>query len=210
MGNNEASAGEVEVGQPAALPRPAASIVLLSEAAQGALQVALVRRSAGAAFMPAVWVFPGGTLEAADGGGEAGRRACALRELAEEAGVELAAGWELVPFAHWITPEALPQRYDAWFYLALAPAAAVLRADGREITAARWFEPRAALGAHAAGQLALAFPTVKQLQSLIPHRTAAEVLEAHRGRAVPAILPKLIGVGDERRVVMPGEADYPA
>ncbi len=72
--------------------------------------------------MPGVWVFPGGSVDAADGAGEAGFRACAVRELAEEAGIELAAEEELVLFSRWITPEAISTRFDAHFFLALAPA----------------------------------------------------------------------------------------
>ena len=72
--------------------------------------------------MPGVWVFPGGGVDPADGDGEAGYRACAVRELAEEASIELPADEELVLFSRWITPEVISRRFDAWFFLALAPA----------------------------------------------------------------------------------------
>src|SRR6187397_1175497 len=104
---------------PPSTPRPAASVVLLRRGgkhSQRALEVLMLRRSEEAKFMP------GGSLGAADGAEEAGLRACALRELAEEAGIELPAGEELVPFSRWITPEVIATRFDAWFFLALAPA----------------------------------------------------------------------------------------
>jgi len=174
------------------------------------LEVLLLKRSEEARFMPGVWVFPGGGVDAADGEGEAGYRACAVRELHEEAGIELPTDEELVLFSRWITPEVVSRRFDAWFFLALAPAHTPPVPDGVETTEARWFEPQAALDAQQAGELALAFPTVQQLKSLLPHRTAAEAIEAHRGRTVEPILPKVIGTEDKHRVVLPGDPDYPA
>ncbi len=200
------------LGEPST-PRPAASVVLLRRGgkhADRALEVLLLRRTESATFMPGVWVFPGGAVDPEDGESEAGHRACAVRELAEEAGIELPAGEEMVLFSRWITPEVVSRRFDAWFFLALAPAHSPPKPDGVETTDAGWFEPRAALDAHAEGELALAFPTVKQLESLLPHRSADEAIDAHRGREVEPILPKVIGTPDEHRVVLPGDPDYPA
>jgi 8-oxo-dGTP pyrophosphatase MutT (NUDIX family) len=194
-------------------PRPAASVVLLRRGGKHrdrALEVLLLKRTEKAAFMPGVWVFPGGAVDPGDGEDEAGYRACAVRELGEEAGIELAASEELVLFSRWITPEVVSRRFDAWFFLALAPAHTPPRPDGVETTDAGWFEPRAALDAQAAGELALAFPTVKQLESLLPFGNADKAIAAHRGREVEAILPKVIGTQEEHRVVLPGDPDYPA
>jgi 8-oxo-dGTP pyrophosphatase MutT (NUDIX family) len=194
-------------------PRPAASIVLLRRGgkhSERALEVLLLKRSDEAKFMPGAWVFPGGSVDPADGEGEAGFRACAMRELAEEAGIELAAGEELVPFSRWITPEVIATRFDAWFFLALAPAHTPPEPDGVETTEAAWFQPSAALEAQAAGDLVLAFPTISQLQSLLPYRTSDEALAAHRNRPVEAILPKVIGTREDHRVVLPGDPDYPS
>jgi 8-oxo-dGTP pyrophosphatase MutT (NUDIX family) len=160
--------------------------------------------------MPGVWVFPGGAVDPEDGDGETGRRACAARELAEEAGIELAADAELVLSARWITPEVISRRFDAWFFLALAPAHTPPKPDGVETTEAGWFGPAAALAAQAAGEMAIAFPTIAQLTSLVPFATAAEAIEAHRGREVEPILPKVIGTREEHRVVLPGDPDYPS
>jgi 8-oxo-dGTP pyrophosphatase MutT (NUDIX family) len=194
-------------------PRAAASVVLLRRGGKHAereLEVLLLKRSEQAKFMPGVWVFPGGAVDPADGAEEAGHRACALRELAEEAAIELGAEEELVLFSRWITPEVISTRYDAWFFLALAPAHTPPRPDGVETTDAAWFKPAAALEAHEKGEIALAFPTVAQLRSLAEFRTSEDALSAYRGRAVEPILPKVIGTREDHRVVLPGDPDYPA
>jgi len=199
---------------PPSTPRLAASIVLLRRGGkhqQRALEVLMLKRSKEAKFMPGVWVFPGGSLDAADGAEEAGLRACAVRELAEEAGIELPAEEELVPFTRWITPEVIATRFDAWFFLALAPSHTPPQPDGIETTEARWFEPAAALAAQAAGELVLSFPTQTQLGWLAEHRTSDEALAAYRERPLEPILPKVIAdEGPEPRVVLPGDPDYPA
>jgi 8-oxo-dGTP pyrophosphatase MutT (NUDIX family) len=195
-------------------PRQAASIVLLRRGgkhAQRALEVLMLRRSEEAKFMPGVWVFPGGSLDEADGAAEAGLRACAVRELAEEAGIELPPSEELVPFSRWITPEVIATRFDAWFFLALAPAHTPPRPDGVETTEARWFEPAAALAAQEAGEVHLSFPTQTQLRWLAAFPTSDEALAAYRERTLEPILPKVLADdGGEPRVVLPGDPDYPA
>jgi 8-oxo-dGTP pyrophosphatase MutT (NUDIX family) len=211
---------------PPVTPRPAASVILLrrgrhqhaparrgdvrrhaSVSAERALEVLMVKRNPEASFMPGVWVFPGGAVAAADGEGEEGFRACAVRELAEEAGIELEVG-SLHSYSRWITPEMVPVRFDTWFFLALAPTHSPPRPDGAETVAAGWFEPRAALEAHSAGELELVFPTIRHLESLLPYETSTQALEAVAGRRVEPVLPRVVGEGAERRVVLPGDPGY--
>jgi 8-oxo-dGTP pyrophosphatase MutT (NUDIX family) len=193
-----------------ATPRPAASIVLLRRGgkhAQRALEVLLMKRTEQAAFMPGAWVFPGGSVDPVDGEGPDGFRACAVRELHEEAGIELPADEELVPFCRWITPEIVSRRFDAWFFLALAPAHTPPEPDGNETVDARWFEPAAALAAAEAGEVVLPFPTRTQLGWLAAHPTSDATLAAYRGRSTEPIIPELVGDGDEQRLVLPGLPD---
>ena len=199
---------------PPSTPRLAASIVLLRRGgkhAQRELEVLMLRRSEEAKFMPGVWVFPGGSLDEADGAEEAGLRACAVRELAEEAGIELPAEEELVPFSRWITPEVIATRFDAWFFLALAPAHTPPKPDGVETTEARWFRPAAALEANESGEVVLSFPTQNQLRWLAEFSTSDEAIAAYRERSLEPILPVVIADdGAKPRVVLPGDPDYPA
>ena len=207
-----------------ATPRPAASLILLRRGGkhrQRDVEVLLVRRSPEASFMPGVWVFPGGVVEAdesvapeleaeagAANGEELAHRACAVRELHEEAGIELSGDAELRPWSRWITPEVVPVRFDTRFYVALAPPHSPPRPDGAETTEAAWISPRAALDRHAAGELSLVFPTIKHLESLLPYSSAEEVLAAAGDRPIEPILPRVLGQDEGRRVVLPGEPGY--
>jgi 8-oxo-dGTP pyrophosphatase MutT (NUDIX family) len=212
MGERQRGPAEApNLGKPSE-PRPAASVVLLRRGGKHsdrALEVLLLKRAESAKFMPGVWVFPGGAVDPDDGESEIGHRACAVRELQEEAAIELDAEEEMVLFSRWITPEVISRRFDAWFFLALAPAHTPPKPDGVETVDAGWFTPAAALAAQGTGELALAFPTVMQLESLLPFDSSDEAMAAHRGRVVEPILPKVIGTPTDHRVVLPGDPDYP-
>ncbi len=157
-----------------AVPRPAASLILVRDAAPD-LEVLLVLRSPHSRFMPDVWVFPGGALEP----GEDAREA-AVRELREETGVGGLAPGGLVPFSRWVTPATLPIRFDTAFFLASAPADACARADGRECVDARWLRPTTALA-----EVALAFPTARHLEALGGFPSTAALLARARGPVQP-------------------------
>lgn len=130
--------------------------------------------------------------------------ACAVRELAEEAAIEIPAE-TLVPYSRWITPEEVPVRFDTYFYLALAPAHTPPEADGTESVDAGWFNPAEALENHAAGNFPLVFPTVKHLESLVGFANAEEALAAAAGRSIDPVLPTVTGEGPDRRIVLPGD-----
>ncbi len=114
----------------------------------------------------------------------------------------------LVYFAHWITPEIQPLRFDTRFFAALMPEGQEAVADEREITEVRWLAPREAMELNARGQLSLRNPTVKNLELFDGAPTLAAALERLNGREVRTILPRVIIEGDKRRVLLPGEAGY--
>jgi 8-oxo-dGTP pyrophosphatase MutT (NUDIX family) len=190
---------------PATAARPAATVIVLRGGSR-ALEVLLVRRNPAARFMGGAWVFPGGAVDRGEGSGEDALRAAALRELSEEAGIELPGPHELVPFSRWITPPQLKTRFDTWFYLAALPAGSEARVDGAEVVDARWYEPSAALDAASRGGLLLVFPTLKHLEQLSEFESADALLAHARGVEVRPVQPQVVGTGEQARVVLPGDA----
>lgn len=185
-------------------PRQSASVVLVRDGADGP-ELLLVRRNPRQRFMGGFWVFPGGAVDAGES-----HRQTAVRELAEEAGVALADDDALVPFARWITPEAIQTRFDTLFYLARAPDGTRPRVDGQECVDLRWTTAAAAIGAYGRGELALVLPTLKLLESLVAGPTVAALLEHAAGRDVAPVLPRLELRDGPPRVLLPGDPGYDA
>jgi len=192
---------------PPTRPRQAASVILLRGGAD-ALELLLVRRTPKARFMGGVWVFPGGAVDAGEGDGEEAHRAAALRELREEAGIELDDPAALVKFSRWITPAEVQIRFDTHFFLAELPPGQQPHIDGEECVDLGWFSPQAALQAHGAGRIELVFPTIKHVQQLREFSSVAALLAYARGREVQPVQPRVVLEGEVARIVLPGEPGY--
>ena len=255
--------------------RPAATVMLVRDAAAGGLEVLMVKRNLNSDFVGGAYVFPGGAVDPADGGAEAeqvcvGRSdgeaseilglaagglaywvAC-LRELFEEAGILMATTpdgssleltgdtavryvahraevnanerrfldviategltldvGDLHYFAHWITPEGSPRRYDTRFFVATAPEHQTAAHDAGEVIADEWIAPQDALRRHREGDIDLIFPTIKNLQAISRFTSAAELIEAARTAAsVPAIMPRITVSDTGVRILLPGDEGY--
>jgi 8-oxo-dGTP pyrophosphatase MutT (NUDIX family) len=176
-------------------------VILMREA----LELLMVQRTPAARFMAGHWVFPGGAVDPADGEGQAGLRAAAVREVREETAIELTS--ELVPFARWITPAQSAIRFDTWFYLASVGADVEAHVDGVEIVDSRWLTPADALAAAVAGELQLALPTQKQLELLSLFASRDDALAHARALVdqIRPIEPRIDGSGAAERIVLPGE-----
>src|SRR3954454_18579056 len=172
-------------------PRQAATVIVLRGGAR-TLEVLLVRRNPEQRFMGGAWVFPGGAVDAAEAGhGDLAHRLAGVREVQEEAGVELGGPDALLPFSRWITPAAVKIRFDTHFFLARVPEAAEPRVDGSECIDFGWWSPRSALDAYAAGDLMLVFPTIKTLEALTGFASADELLRWAEGREVVPVEPQI-------------------
>src|SRR6185369_65207 len=158
-------------------PHPAATAVLLREAAQGC-EVLLVRRNARLSFHGGAWVFPGGRVDASDAIGAAdavaAARCAAVREAREEAGLELESS-QLVLVSRWVTPVQLPKRFDTWFFAGPGSDAPVA-VDGGEIHDHRWMTTSEALAAQRAGSIELPPPTFVTITALSAYRHAGDAL----------------------------------
>jgi 8-oxo-dGTP pyrophosphatase MutT (NUDIX family) len=100
-----------------------------------------------------------------------------LAALATAHGVRFATA-ALRPFAHWITPEGAPRRYDTRFFVGLAPADQRATPCQREVVSAVWLTPSAALARHAAGELPLILPTERCLRAVDGFERVADLIDA--------------------------------
>jgi 8-oxo-dGTP pyrophosphatase MutT (NUDIX family) len=184
------------------VPRPAASVIVVRGGAD-ALELLLVRRSPEARFMGGVWVFPGGAVDPGED-----ERGAAVRELREEASIELDGPDRLVAFSRWITPTEVRTRFDTYFFVAPLPDGAEPVVDGAECVDLGWYAPREALAAHARGEILLVFPTIKHLEQLALFPSADALLDHARGRDVQPVQPRVVVTGETARILLPGEPGY--
>jgi 8-oxo-dGTP pyrophosphatase MutT (NUDIX family) len=87
-------------------------------------------------------------------------------------------------FAHWITPEVLPIRFDARFFVAAAPSGQEASPDGKETVEAKWISPQDALEEHQKGMFKLAPPTFHSLSELAEFRTVDEAITSTHGKRI--------------------------
>jgi 8-oxo-dGTP pyrophosphatase MutT (NUDIX family) len=115
---------------------------------------------------------------------------------------------ELVPYAHWITPEGMPKRFDTWFFLAAAPPDQLGAHDRRESTDSIWVSPREALAGGESGRFKLPFPTTRNLIKLGRQASVRAALEDSKGRDIVTVMPVMTRLNGGRQLRIPIEAGY--
>jgi 8-oxo-dGTP pyrophosphatase MutT (NUDIX family) len=136
-------------------------------------------------------------------------RSLSLAELLQRRGLMLRADL-LRAWAHWVTPEFEPRRYDTRFFVAAMPGAQRTRDVGGESDRVTWIRPADALQAHAAGTLDMLPPTIVTLAELASYPSIAAVLDAGTARDVRPVLPKIVlGDDEEVRLLLPHHDGYP-
>ncbi len=130
------------------------------------------------------------------------RREHSLAELLTRRGLQLRADL-LLPWAHWITPEDEPRRYDTRFFVAALPGGVVPRDVSGEADEAVWVTVDQALAEHASGSRPMLAPTLYTLREIAGHARVADVLAAAPPGRLNTVQPRLEYDGDGEFVVMP-------
>jgi 8-oxo-dGTP pyrophosphatase MutT (NUDIX family) len=113
-----------------------------------------------------------------------------LVEMAQVERLTLATD-HLAYFAHWITPEALPKRFDTYFFLAPAPDEQEAIYDRLETSEGIWIRPAEALERLSRNEFPTGFPTFHQLRDLSAYFSVQEALAATAMRYVPSHMPSM-------------------
>lgn len=136
------------------------------------------------------------------------RGARSLRDMAEAEGLDYALD-TLLPFAHWITPEAMPKRFDTWFFLAAAPEGQIGAHDGSESVESEWIGAQQALDDWEAKKRTIVFATRMQLVKLARSASVAEALIATAREPIVDVMPVLDRAAPgEPHLRIPAEAGY--
>jgi 8-oxo-dGTP pyrophosphatase MutT (NUDIX family) len=114
----------------------------------------------------------------------------------------------MVRFAHWITPETQPKRFDTHFLLVAAPVEQLGAHDGSESVDSCWITPRQALRDAEAGTRTLLFPTHMNLLKLARHPTVAEAVATARRSPIVSVTPRVVRTETGRTLHIPAEAGY--
>jgi 8-oxo-dGTP pyrophosphatase MutT (NUDIX family) len=114
----------------------------------------------------------------------------------------------LIPYAHWITPEGMPKRFDTWFFLAAAPPDQLGAHDGKESTDSIWVSPREAVEGGGNGRFKLPFPTTRNLIRLGRQSSVHDALEDSKGRSIVTVTPVMTRLNGGRQLRIPLEAGY--
>lgn len=106
-------------------------------------------------------------------------RTLSFAEFLDRRGLVLRADL-LKAWAHWITPEIEPRRYDTRFFVAALPPGQRTRHVGGEADRVVWLSPRSALDAAMAGEVFLMPPTSRTLLDISAFDAIDEVFAAER------------------------------
>jgi hypothetical protein len=99
-------------------------------------------------------------------------------------------------WAHWITPEFEPKRYDTAFFVAALPAGQVTRDVTSESDQVTWIRPADAVAAVDAGETLMLPPTYLCCRDLTQYDAVDGVLAGAGDREIRTILPTVRVDGD--------------
>lgn len=132
------------------------------------------------------------------------RKEITLNEIVAGEGLTLMTD-ALLHWAHWITPDAWPKRFDTHFFLAEAPQGQLAAHDDLETTESVWITPEVALSGFESGAFPLVFATVHQLRDLSEFASYARARERFAGVTPETIMPRIVEREGASVILMPGE-----
>lgn len=109
-------------------------------------------------------------------------------------------------FAHWVTPEMMPKRFDTYFYMARAPQDHIGAHDGSESVDSVWITARQALADADAKKRTVIFPTRMNIEKLAKRSNVEDAL-AQCGDVV-TVTPFVEKEGDKSFLRIQANAGY--
>ncbi len=128
-------------------------------------------------------------------------------ELLQASGLRLALD-AMVPFAHWITPEFMPKRFDTHFYLAAASDDQLALHDGHENVDSTWVSPRQVLQEAEEGKWTIIFPTRLNIEKLAKATSVRDALERAEADNIVLVTPWVDNAGEQPMLRIRDNAGY--
>lgn len=118
---------------------------------------------------------------------------------------------DFVYWANWITPSAVPKRFDTHFYVAAMPKGQNVKCDTAESTELLWLD-LAAFNETDAAETIPAPPTLFSLADLaVRYRQSGnleQLLAQEINRAIPRVMPKMFKQTEGVSVMLPWHQEY--
>ena len=118
---------------------------------------------------------------------------------------------EIVPFAHWITPEFATRRYDTRFFITRMPENQDINHDGNELIENIWISPQSALQKVQEGKMQMILPTIKCLEQLMEFESIDNLMAHYQSldaKDIQPNLPKFVKKDGQWKELLPGDEGY--
>ena len=107
-------------------------------------------------------------------------------------------------WAHWITPELMPQRYDTRFFIVLMPSGQTCTPDLIEVTQGIWISPKKGLAGNFNGEIPLSPPALVTLHELLKFSNIEALKKEMKTRTWGnALLPRLTASYQGKMILEP-------